>query len=78
MQRLRPDGAQLGEQVCRGTPGPVGKLPPGAAMVVEDGRILAAVNEERLCRLKLVVGFPRASLREALIKMGIPWQDFDE
>jgi carbamoyltransferase len=37
----------------------------GAALI-EDGRILAAVNEERLSRLKLVVGFPRASIQEVL------------
>jgi carbamoyltransferase len=36
------------------------------AAVIEDGRILAAVNEERLARLKLVEGFPRASIRAAL------------
>lgn len=36
------------------------------AAIVEDGRILAAVNEERLARMKLVVGFPRASIREVL------------
>lgn len=36
------------------------------AVVVEDGRILSAVNEERLSRMKLVVGFPRSALREAL------------
>lgn len=36
------------------------------AAVVEDGCILAAVNEERLSRMKLVVGFPRASIREVL------------
>jgi carbamoyltransferase len=36
------------------------------AAVVEDGRILAAVNEERLCRWKMVEGFPRGSIREVL------------
>ena len=36
------------------------------AAVVEDGRILAAVNEERLCRMKLVTGFPRGSIAEVL------------
>ena len=36
------------------------------AAIVEDGRILAAVNEERLSRMKLVVGFPRAAIREVL------------
>jgi len=36
------------------------------AAIVEDGRILAAVNEERISRLKLVTGFPRGSIREVL------------
>ncbi|MFV1857922.1 MAG: carbamoyltransferase [Anaerolineales bacterium] len=37
----------------------------GAALI-EDGRIVAAVNEERLSRMKLVMGFPRGSIREVL------------
>lgn len=37
----------------------------GAALV-QDGRILAAVNEERLCRMKMVIGFPRAAIGEVL------------
>lgn len=37
----------------------------GAALI-EDGHILAAINEERLCRWKLVEGFPRGSIREVL------------
>jgi carbamoyltransferase len=37
----------------------------GAALVV-DGRIMAAVNEERLCRMKMAMGFPHQSLREVL------------
>jgi len=36
------------------------------AAIVEEGRLLAAVNEERLCRMKMVIGFPRASIREVL------------
>ncbi|MDX1576830.1 MAG: carbamoyltransferase C-terminal domain-containing protein [Gemmatimonadota bacterium] len=36
------------------------------AAVVEDGRVLAAVNEERLARSKLVEGFPRDSIRTVL------------
>jgi len=36
------------------------------AAIVEDGRILAAVNEERLSRMKLVVGFPRGAIPEVL------------
>lgn len=36
------------------------------AAIVEDGRVLAAVNEERLCRMKLAMGFPHNSIREVL------------
>jgi carbamoyltransferase len=36
------------------------------AAIIEDGRILAAVNEERLSRMKLVMGFPRGSIKEVL------------
>ncbi len=47
------------------------------AAVVEDGHILAAVNEERLSRMKLVVGFPRASIREVLRLSGTRAEDVD-
>jgi len=36
------------------------------AAVIADGRILAAVNEERLSRLKMAYGFPRQSIAEVL------------
>ncbi len=36
------------------------------AAVIEDGRILAAINEERIARIKLARGFPRASIAEVL------------
>ena len=36
------------------------------AAIVQDGRILAAVNEERLSRMKLVIGFPRGAIREVM------------
>ncbi|HEX7090776.1 MAG TPA: carbamoyltransferase C-terminal domain-containing protein [Longimicrobiales bacterium] len=36
------------------------------AAIAEDGRILAALNEERTSRMKLVEGFPRTSIRETL------------
>lgn len=47
------------------------------AAIVEDGRILAAVNEERLCRMKLVAGFPRGSIREVFRLTGIEPGDLD-
>lgn len=36
------------------------------AAIVEEGRIVAAVNEERVSRMKLVEGFPRGSIRDVL------------
>ena len=36
------------------------------AAVIEDGRVLAAVNEERIIRVKLARGFPWRSIREVL------------
>lgn len=47
------------------------------AAVVEDGRILAAVNEERLSRLKLVEGFPCGSIQEVLRRTGTSIADLD-
>lgn len=48
----------------------------GAALV-EDGRILSAINEERLARLKLVVGFPRQSIQETLRVAGVKASELD-
>jgi carbamoyltransferase len=36
------------------------------AAIVEEGRILAAVNEERIARIKLARGFPSQSIQEVL------------
>ena len=36
------------------------------AAIVEDGRILAALNEERIVRIKLARGFPWESIHEVL------------
>lgn len=48
----------------------------GAALV-EDGRIIAAINEERISRLKLVAGFPHDSIREVLRLSGRRIEDLD-
>ena len=45
------------------------------ACVTEDGRILSAVNEERIVRLKQARGFPRQSIAEALRLSGTEPQD---
>jgi carbamoyltransferase len=47
------------------------------AAIVEDGRIIAAVNEERLSRMKLVVGFPRLSIKEVMELSGTKSDELD-
>ncbi len=48
----------------------------GAAVVI-DGRICAAVNEERLCRQKMAMGWPRQSIEEVLAIAGISANEVD-
>lgn len=48
----------------------------GAAVVV-DGRVVAAVNEERLDRNKMLMGFPRMSIAEVIRLAGIEPEDID-
>ena len=47
------------------------------AAIVEDGRLIAAVAEERLARMKMVIGFPRKSISEVLRVAGIDASDID-
>lgn len=47
------------------------------AAIVEDGRIVAAVNEERTSRMKLVFGFPRGAIQEALRLADLSVADLD-
>jgi carbamoyltransferase len=47
------------------------------AAAVEDGRIVAAVNEERLTRIKLVEGFPRRAIWETLRLSNWPIESID-
>ena len=48
------------------------------ASVVADGVVVAAVNDERLARLKMAYGFPRLSIAEVLRIAGITAGDVDE
>lgn len=48
----------------------------GAALVA-DGRLVAAVNEERLVRKKMAMGFPRRSIAEVLRIAGLSPRDVD-
>lgn len=47
------------------------------AATVEDGRIVAAVNEERLLRIKLAAGFPRRSIDSVLELAGWEVRELD-
>jgi carbamoyltransferase len=47
------------------------------AVLVDNGSIVAAINEERLSRLKLVEGIPRGSIREVLRLAKTPVRDLD-
>ena len=49
----------------------------GGAAVLRDGRLVAAVNEERLNRLKMSIGFPRFAVREVLRLAGVDPGDVD-
>ena len=47
------------------------------AAVADDGRLLAAVNEESLSRLKMAYGFPRGSIAEVMRIAGVAPGDID-
>lgn len=47
------------------------------AAVVEEGRLIAAVNEERLVRRKMVMGFPWKSIEAVLRQVGAKPGEFD-
>ena len=48
----------------------------GAALVI-DGKLVAAVNEERLNRMKMSIGFPRLAAMKVLDIAGIGVVDVD-
>ncbi len=47
------------------------------AAVVEEGRVISAINEERLVRKKMLMGFPRKSITEVLRIAGTDAKDLD-
>jgi carbamoyltransferase len=51
---------------------------PSAAAIVEDGRILSAVAEERLCRMKLASGMPREAISLVMELAGVGPADIDQ
>ncbi len=50
---------------------------PSAAALLEGGRIVSAVAEERLCRLKLAGGMPRESIDTVIRQAGVAPTDLD-
>src|SRR5579885_3486118 len=51
-------------------------LTSGAALI-EDGRVRVAINEERLARKKMVMGFPRLSIDACLRTANLRPEDID-
>ncbi len=47
------------------------------AAVIRDGKIVAAISEERVIRSKLAYGFPRAAIRAVLEVAGLAPEDID-
>ena len=48
-----------------------------SAAVVSDGKLIAAVEEERFNRVKYAAGFPGAAIRYCLKEAGITLADID-
>jgi carbamoyltransferase len=51
---------------------------PSAAALLHDGQILAAIAEERLCRMKLASGVPRQAIAQVLTEAGIAPHEIDQ
>jgi carbamoyltransferase len=51
-------------------------LTSGAA-IIEDGRLVAAINEERLARKKMVMGFPRLAIAAVMELAGVKPDEID-
>jgi carbamoyltransferase len=50
---------------------------PSSAAIMIDGQIISAIAEERLCRMKLASGMPRAAISEVIRQAGITPADID-
>jgi carbamoyltransferase len=50
---------------------------PSSAAILIDGQIISAIAEERLCRMKLASGMPRAAISEVIRQAGITPTDID-
>jgi predicted NodU family carbamoyl transferase len=50
---------------------------PSSAAILIDGQIISAIAEERICRMKLASGMPRAAISEVIRQAGISPTDID-
>lgn len=50
---------------------------PSAAAILQDNQILAALAEERLCRMKMASGMPRQAIWQVMSDAGITAKDID-
>jgi carbamoyltransferase len=50
---------------------------PSAAAILRDNQILAAIAEERLCRMKMASGMPRQAIWQVMADSGISPKDID-
>jgi carbamoyltransferase len=51
---------------------------PSSAALMIDSRVVSAVAEERLCRMKLASGMPRESIKLVMQQAGISGSDIDQ
>jgi carbamoyltransferase len=51
---------------------------PSSAAILCDGQIIAAIAEERLCRMKMAGGIPRAAIAQVMAIAGIAARDIDQ
>jgi carbamoyltransferase len=50
---------------------------PSAAALLNDNKILAAVAEERLCRMKMASGMPRRAIQQVMSDAGVTAEDIE-
>ena len=50
---------------------------PSSAAMLNDGQILSAIAEERLCRMKMASGMPRQAIKQVMLDAGVTARDID-
>ena len=50
---------------------------PSSAALLRDGKILSAIAEERICRMKMASGMPRQAIHQVLVDSGVSAKDID-